>query len=198
MVGSTTALVDQPRLTVRVEEDHPAAAEKGANTVQPLRVVVDARGRVTEGSLMDTAVAPTLVYYTAAAPAESKAAWDQAGVQSCLVGAAAGGAGKEGGEGGEGGGVDMGAVLDDLGARGILQLMVEGGATLHGALLGGKEPLADSIQMYVGACVLGASGTAWSQQPIAETIADAQRWDLDSVTQFGPDVRLVYSRSIGT
>ena len=58
VVGAGTALADRPRLTVRDVDAAPVAR-------QPLRVLLDARGRVAaDGPLFDPALAPTLVVTT--------------------------------------------------------------------------------------------------------------------------------------
>jgi diaminohydroxyphosphoribosylaminopyrimidine deaminase/5-amino-6-(5-phosphoribosylamino)uracil reductase len=54
VVGSGTALTDDPQLTVRDAEGRPAAR-------QPLRVVVDRRGRLPAGARVLDDAAPTLV-----------------------------------------------------------------------------------------------------------------------------------------
>ena len=212
MVGSETALVDRPRLNVRLNEDHPKHVE--AQNVRPLRVVVDSRGRVTSGPLMDTAVAPTLIFTTVDAPQASRDAWAAANVEVCVVQRVDGPEAAS-----EQRGVDMRAVLDELGNRGVLQLMVEGGSSLHGSLLGGYleeaeegktgagagtddktasgrggrlPSLADAIHLYTGSKLIGASGKAWNPRPIAATIAEAQHWSLFEAKQIGGDVRLIY------
>jgi diaminohydroxyphosphoribosylaminopyrimidine deaminase/5-amino-6-(5-phosphoribosylamino)uracil reductase len=62
VVGSGTALADDPQLTVRDEAGRPAGR-------QPLRVVVDRRGRLAEGARVLDDAAPTLVS-RAATPAD--------------------------------------------------------------------------------------------------------------------------------
>ena len=72
MVGAGTALADDPRLTVRL----PGWAGR-----QPLRVLVDAAGRVgADGHLFD-GEAETLVATTPAAPAAAVEAWKAAGAE---------------------------------------------------------------------------------------------------------------------
>ncbi len=61
VVGPGTARADRPRLTVRID-DQPVAR-------QPLRVLLDAHGRVpAEGPLFDPSLAPTLVITTPSSP----------------------------------------------------------------------------------------------------------------------------------
>jgi diaminohydroxyphosphoribosylaminopyrimidine deaminase/5-amino-6-(5-phosphoribosylamino)uracil reductase len=170
VVGAGTALADQPSLTVR-DVDPPTDA-------QPLRVLLDARGRVpATGSLFDPALAPTLVVTTEAAPAASVDAWRAAGAKVEAVPPA-------------GGGVDLVATLELLGRHDVLQAMVEGGPTVHGALF--EAGLVDRIVAYVAPNLLGPRGVPAFPQPDPSTLADAAEWRLVSATTLGEDVRLEY------
>jgi len=169
VVGSGTALADRPALTVRdavPAPEHP-----------PLRVLLDARGRVpAEGPLFDGA-APTLVITTDGAPSAAIDGWRAAGAKVETVPAVAGK-------------VDLAAALGVLGAHGVLQAMVEGGAALHGALL--AAGLVDRLTVYVGAALLGAAAKPGLDWPGPATIADAPRLALVGTAVLGDDVRLDY------
>jgi diaminohydroxyphosphoribosylaminopyrimidine deaminase/5-amino-6-(5-phosphoribosylamino)uracil reductase len=192
VVGAGTALADHPTLTFRNLE-----FEDGLTPPQPLRVLVDAAGRVpATGPLFDPSLAPTLVLTTDGVDATRKRAWKEAGAEVEEVPA-----GERTVRGGPGGaeppqarvaatarGVDLGAALAALGRRGILQAMVEGGATLHGALL--RAGLADRIVVYTGGTILGADGHPLFAGPGPATLAEASRWRLLSVRQLGGDARL--------
>src|SRR5262245_18306238 len=172
VVGSGTALADRPSLTVRDATVSPNG--------QPLRVLLDARGRVAPHGqpLFDTSLAPTLVLTTSAASESAVAAWLAAGAKVQVLPRDAGGAG----------GVDLRAALVHLGQLGVLQALVEGGATLAAALV--DAGLADRLVTYVAPMLLGAGGEpAWPLHGPA-TIDDAQRWDLVEVARLGDDVRL--------
>ncbi len=175
VIGAGTALADYPSLTAR-DVDPPAER-------QPLRVLLDARGRVpAAGPLFDAALASTLVVTTEAASSEAADAWRAAGAKVETVPAAPGG-------------VDLEATLNLLGRRDVLQAMVEGGATLHGALLAAR--LVDRLVAYVAPTMLGPGGFPAFPQPDAGTIADAEAWRLLSATTLGDDVRVDYEREEG-
>ena len=175
VIGAGTALADHPSLTAR-DVDPPVDR-------QPLRVLLDARGRVSAtGPLFDPALAPTLVVTTEAAPSEAVDSWRSAGAKVETVPAAAEG-------------VDLEATLDLLGRRDVLQAMVEGGAMLHGALL--AAGLVDRLVAYVSPTVLGPRGLAAFPQPDVGTTADAEAWRLLSATSLGDDVRLEYEPEDG-
>jgi diaminohydroxyphosphoribosylaminopyrimidine deaminase/5-amino-6-(5-phosphoribosylamino)uracil reductase len=170
VVGAGTALADSPSLTAR-DIDVPVDR-------QPVRVLLDGRGRVpATGPLFDPALAPTLVITTDAAPAGAVDAWRAAGAKVETVPAAPGG-------------VDLEATFDLLGRLDVLQAFVEGGPTVHGALLAGG--LADRVVAYVAPKVLGPRAVPAFPQPHAASIADAADWRLLSATILGDDVRIEY------
>jgi diaminohydroxyphosphoribosylaminopyrimidine deaminase/5-amino-6-(5-phosphoribosylamino)uracil reductase len=171
VVGAGTALADNPTLTYR-----NLAFEDGVAPPQPLRVLLDASGRVpATGPLFDPALAPTLVITTPAADPDVRRAWKEAGAEVEEVPAAEPGA-------------DLRAALELLGRRGILQAMVEGGATLHGSLW--RAGLVDRLVVYTGGVVLGAGGRPLLAAPGPGTLAEASRWRLVAVRQVGGDARL--------
>jgi diaminohydroxyphosphoribosylaminopyrimidine deaminase/5-amino-6-(5-phosphoribosylamino)uracil reductase len=170
VVGAGTALVDRPSLTAR-EVDPPVER-------QPLRVLLDGRGRVpARGPLFDPALAPILVVTTDAAPAGVVDAWRAAGAKVETVPAGPVG-------------VDLAATLDLLGRLDVLQAMVEGGPSVHGALL--AAGLADRVVAYVAPKVLGPRAVPAFPQPDPASIDDAADWQLVSTTTLGDDVRLEY------
>ena len=220
VVGAGTALADRPRLTFRNLD-----FEEGMTPPQPLRVLIDAAGRVpAAGPLFDSTLAPTLVITTSAADQQARKAWAEAGADVVEIGAGAGWGGRAAVRRGSGpsgpfpmpvspasataageagvlsaasairafgalpGGVDLAAALDLLGQRGILQVMVEGGATLHGSFL--RAGLADRIVVYTGGAVLGAEGLPLFAGSGPATLAEASRWRLAAVRQVGGDARL--------
>ncbi|HYH52273.1 MAG TPA: bifunctional diaminohydroxyphosphoribosylaminopyrimidine deaminase/5-amino-6-(5-phosphoribosylamino)uracil reductase RibD [Acidimicrobiia bacterium] len=171
VVGAGTAVADHPALTFR-----DLQFEDGLIPDQPLRVLLDAAGRVSAtGALFDPTLAPTLVLTTEAADPETRRAWKEAGADVEDVPAAHGG-------------IDVRAALMALGRRGILQAMIEGGATLHGAFLRGG--LVDRMVVYTGGVVLGAGGRPLFAGPGPATLEDASRWRLAGVHQLGRDARL--------
>ncbi|WP_226360986.1 dihydrofolate reductase family protein [Pseudonocardia sp. ICBG1142] len=52
--------------------------------------------------------------------------------------------------------IDFPAMLDDLGRRGVRRLMVEGGGSIHTALL--SQGLADELHMVIAPLLVGQSG----------------------------------------
>lgn len=136
-VGIGTALADDPRLTVR---DAPGSS--------PLRVVFDTKLRLPVASrLVQTArETPTLVLCGLEATAEAEAALEAHGVE-CLRTAIA-----------SEGRLEVFTALRLLAQRGVVSLMVEGGAELAGSFLAGR--LADELHVFVAPILLGPRGRA--------------------------------------
>ena len=173
LVGSGTALADRPSLTVRDAETQPER--------QPLRVLLDASGRVpANGPLFDQDLAPTLVMTSETADRSAVRAWCTAGANVEILPRAA-----------DGPGVDLTRALESLGRRGVLQVLVEGGARVHAAFT--RARLVDRLVLYMGPRTLGAEGRPLLAGPGPRSLADADRWRLVDVRRVGEDVRLEYA-----
>ncbi len=84
---------------------------------------------------------------------------------------------------------DVGLVLDELGRRGVLQLLVEGGATVaHGLHAAG---LVDRYVIYLAPMLFGGDDArGLFTGPGAATLADAWRGRLVGVRPLGDDLRI--------
>eukprot|EP01059_Diplonema_ambulator_P034329 TRINITY_DN7620_c0_g1_i1.p1 TRINITY_DN7620_c0_g1~~TRINITY_DN7620_c0_g1_i1.p1 ORF type:complete len:558 (+),score=178.70 TRINITY_DN7620_c0_g1_i1:51-1724(+) len=160
IVGSSTVLADNPQLTVRRDDVPPDH--------QPLRVVLDRRGRVTDPSLNLLADTHKTLIFTEAGTMESTATVE------VLKGA-----------------FTLTSVLKELASRGILQAMVEGGGALHTSFL--QEALFNELYLFQGATFFGEGGRKWLQQPLCSTISEAKFLKLESVSQLGNDTMSVFS-----
>ncbi|MGO9558315.1 MAG: bifunctional diaminohydroxyphosphoribosylaminopyrimidine deaminase/5-amino-6-(5-phosphoribosylamino)uracil reductase RibD [Acidimicrobiales bacterium] len=84
---------------------------------------------------------------------------------------------------------DLRGVLDDLGRRGVLQLLVEGGARVAGEFH--RLGLVDRYVFYLAPALLGGDdGIPLFARPGAPTMAKAWRGRLISVRQLGEDLRV--------
>lgn len=164
LVGSRTALQDTPSLTVRGVE-----VEK-----QPLRILIDSKGEVPpKGPLADCNLAPTLLFTTSHA---AKKDWESCGAEVII---------KEK--------MILDEILIELGNRGVIQLLVEGGGRLHAAFM--QQKLVNQVVVYLGNCLLGDRGVPmFPGFPGSEfsSIEKAPRWKLEHVARFGEDIRLCY------
>ncbi|WP_224763431.1 bifunctional diaminohydroxyphosphoribosylaminopyrimidine deaminase/5-amino-6-(5-phosphoribosylamino)uracil reductase RibD [Salinibacterium sp. ZJ70] len=87
---------------------------------------------------------------------------------------------------------DLAAVLDDLYARGIRRVYVEGGPTLASAVI--AAGLADEYLVYLAPALLGGDRLAVGDLGI-RTITEARRLHIIGVEQLGEDI-LVVARPI--
>jgi diaminohydroxyphosphoribosylaminopyrimidine deaminase/5-amino-6-(5-phosphoribosylamino)uracil reductase len=84
---------------------------------------------------------------------------------------------------------DLGDVLDELGRRGVVQAMVEGGPTVAGAFH--RAGLVDRYVFYLAPAVFGGDdGRPLFTGPGAPTIAEVWRGKVVSVERLGDDLRL--------
>jgi diaminohydroxyphosphoribosylaminopyrimidine deaminase/5-amino-6-(5-phosphoribosylamino)uracil reductase len=84
---------------------------------------------------------------------------------------------------------DLGGVLDELGRRGVLQVLVEGGPTVAGAFH--RAGLVDRYVLYLAPALLGGD----DGRPVlagrgVATMADAWRGHILNVDMVGDDVRV--------
>jgi diaminohydroxyphosphoribosylaminopyrimidine deaminase/5-amino-6-(5-phosphoribosylamino)uracil reductase len=171
-VGSGTAVADAPSLTVRHADPLP---ERG----QPTRVILDGRLRLAPDAepAASAREVPVIVYTREDAAAGTGGRSDALRAAGCEVVPVPAGAG----------GVDLGAVLDDLGRRGTGRVLFEGGATVLGSLL--SQGLADRVMVFVAPRLL-AAGDARSplEGPAGRALADAAAIQDVTVERVGEDV----------
>lgn len=180
MIGSETALLDLPQLTVR---SPGAALEK-----QPLRVVLDRRGRVITGPLIENcSQAATLIFTSTLSPESSRQIWKDSGVDFFVLPTTSQSEDVDTEDNS-----NLREVLRILGDRGILQILVEGGPTIQSAFI--KEGLVDQLAIYVGGCLLGSSGLGWAKASLTSTMSDVSgRWAIQSIEQVGNDVFMMFA-----
>ncbi|WP_245412372.1 bifunctional diaminohydroxyphosphoribosylaminopyrimidine deaminase/5-amino-6-(5-phosphoribosylamino)uracil reductase RibD [Notoacmeibacter ruber] len=160
-VGIGTALADDPQLTCRLP---------GLEQRFPARIVFDGAGRLPLGAkLVKTAPAVPLLVATVLEEAGARAAALRAN------GAVIIGAERAGGR------LALPELLEDLAARGLGSLMVEGGAEVAQSLL--ADGLVDRIWLYTGPHRLG---TPAIRSPLtSETMPEGFR--LTDRRMLGPD-----------
>jgi diaminohydroxyphosphoribosylaminopyrimidine deaminase/5-amino-6-(5-phosphoribosylamino)uracil reductase len=87
---------------------------------------------------------------------------------------------------------DLGAVLDELGRRGVTQLLVEGGATVAGEFH--RAGLVDRYVVYLAPALFGGDdGRPLFSGPGASSIDELWRGRVVSVERLGPDLRVELS-----
>ena len=160
MVGSGTVLADDPSLSAR---------DVGAQH-QPLKVILDGRGRVGPGSKVFVE-GDLMIVTTSLSSHETQVAWKETGAEVVLL------------ETPEGK-VDVKALLELLGSRGITEVFAEGGAELATSLLAGD--LVDKIEIYRAPMWLGKGGPEIGDVGL-RTMPDAARWHRLEARTLGQD-----------
>lgn len=84
--------------------------------------------------------------------------------------------------------VDLVGVVNELGRRGINELMVEGGMRLNGALL--RAGVVDELLIYQAPLIIGDQGRGMFDLPEALDLAEARRLDIVERRVLGPDIFL--------
>lgn len=167
MVGVNTVLADDPQLTCRDEHGVPVAR-------QPLRVVADSAGRMPADAQLLRQPGLSLLAVTARASQERVSRLSAAGAEIFLAPQDAQGM------------VDLGAVLDELGRRGIVSLTVEGGETILGSLF--DAGLVDKVFAFIAPVIVGGRGAL---SPVAgrgaPRLAEALRLERLKVQSVGND-----------
>ena len=162
-VGIQTALVDNPRLTART--DPPPR-------IAPMRIVFDRSARLpVESVLAKTArEIPTLLVTSRAARLSTALA--DAGVEQLTA-------------------VDVGDALHKLKARGIVSLLVEGGAGLAASFLAGG--FVDRLVIFRAPIILGEGALGAFSGIASQEVQHAPRLTLIVTRALGDDVMSVYS-----
>ncbi len=167
MVGINTVLADDPQLTARAPDGSPFPR-------QPIRVVLDSHCRTPPETRMLQEPGVTLVAISSEAPAKQVASLQAAGAEvlTCLSEAP--------------GMVAIGQVLAELGQRGVVNLLVEGGGITLGTLF--DAGLVDKVYAFIAPVIIGGSQAA---SPIeghgAARMAEAWRVERTEIRQIGPD-----------
>jgi len=174
MVGSGTAIQDDPELTCRLP---------GLEYRSPLRIVIDGRLRLNLASrLVATArEVPTLVITSPGNQPRRIEALAGAGVEVIEI------------EGDEGGKVDLAAALGELGRRGLTRLLVEGGSHLAAALL--RRDLIDRLAWFHAPMLLGGDAMPAVVALGLERLDDAPRFVRQGVAEIGRDLFVAYRKA---
>ncbi|MFO7785272.1 MAG: bifunctional diaminohydroxyphosphoribosylaminopyrimidine deaminase/5-amino-6-(5-phosphoribosylamino)uracil reductase RibD [Thermodesulfobacteriota bacterium] len=168
LVGVGTVLADDPSLTTRL------AGRRGRD---PIRVIVDTRFRTPDRSRVlhsDSAAETLIVVVEGLENSRLDALSERAGVVvvRCPAGE---------------GGLDLDALLGILGAKGIMSVLVEGGAAIMGSMMRGR--LVDKVYMFKAPKLLcGNDGIPVAAGPGAGRMDQCLALGNIRVRRFGDDV----------
>lgn len=167
LVGGRTVLIDDPQMTAR--PDGPPAAVR-----QPLRVVVDSSGRIPEQARILHTPGPVVIATTDQAPRNWRAMMQIEGAEVLVLPRRQGH-------------VDLEELIDALGQRGILTLLVEGGGRVLGSMF--DLEMIDRVQAIIAPIIVGGEDapTAVEGEGV-EQMAHATRLADVTVQQIGGDI----------
>jgi diaminohydroxyphosphoribosylaminopyrimidine deaminase / 5-amino-6-(5-phosphoribosylamino)uracil reductase len=171
LIGAGTALADDPELTCRLP---------GLEKHSPVRVVLDPSGRMHRGLKLVSSASRVPLLVVAPPGLGNRAEIIEAGgeILPCEI---------------SDGRVALPELLEDLGSRGILSVLVEGGAEIARAFL--AEGLVDRIALFEGNAPIGTGHPADLQVPspiLPGRVPEVFR--LTGSWEFGDDRLNVYDR----
>ncbi|MBS1190755.1 MAG: 5-amino-6-(5-phosphoribosylamino)uracil reductase / diaminohydroxyphosphoribosylaminopyrimidine [Rhodocyclaceae bacterium] len=158
-----------------VRDDDPQLSVRGVETSrQPLRIVVDSRLELSpEARLLDGS--PVLVA-TTVDDQDRLGALQARGAEIIVLPKA-------------GGKVDLLALLQELGRRGLNELHVEAGYRLNGSLL--REGLVDELLLYLAPCLLGDEARDLFGLPELHDLKAKHLLTVRDMRLLGSDIRLL-------
>ena len=168
MVGSGTALADDPDLTVRDMGD----------VRQPVRIVLDRLLKHSPESRLGRTAKdhPVWVVHGPSAPHAARRAWQATGASLIEIPET-------------NGHVDLTATLQTLAQKGLTRILSEGGSTIAAALI--KKGLVDELAMFTGGVLIGGEGHPAFGALGLTALSDATRPTLRAAQILGADT---YSR----
>jgi diaminohydroxyphosphoribosylaminopyrimidine deaminase/5-amino-6-(5-phosphoribosylamino)uracil reductase len=171
MVGTGTALADDPQLTCRL----PGLAHHS-----PVRVVIDRHLRMppTMQLVASAREVPTWVLTSLSADPLRRQALADGGVTLIEI------------EGDSNGDIDLATALAALGERGITRLLVEGGGRLAAALV--RARLVDRLVWVHAPLLIGNDGVPAIADLGLEVLADAPHFERLSTETVGDDVLTIF------
>lgn len=168
-----TVLQDQARLTLRAEQaNHPVSPMQDGEWRQPVRVILDARQRLTGNEPLFQQAGDILLVYpagsTATAPDHAKTCYAELGSDGYF---------------------DLMAVFAALKDCAFNSLWVEAGARLAGSLL--QSGLVDELVLYQAATLLGHHSRSLVDVPELTDLTQAIELSWQDIRHVGPDLRLI-------
>lgn len=169
MVGSGTLKADNPRLTCRLPDGR-----------DPVRVVLDTRLESSPDSqvfTMPDSTAPTILIAGEGVSTQRLAIYERDGVEIELVPTS------------DNGYLEPRAILEALGRRGLLSVLVEGGGSLLGSLF--DHRLIDRVYAYIAPKIIGGNDapTPISGQGIAH-MNDVFTLEHTEILSFDQDIMI--------
>jgi diaminohydroxyphosphoribosylaminopyrimidine deaminase/5-amino-6-(5-phosphoribosylamino)uracil reductase len=174
MIGANTVINDNPRLSERGCGSGEDSRKGGISRTQPLRVIVDGKGRIPPSAQIFSEPGKTLVAVGKPLAAKKKAALVKAGAEVVELDA-------------DNGIIDLRNLFELLGKRQITSVLVEGGSKLFGYLFDGG--LVEKVMAFVSPIIIGGEEAITAVGGVgASKIADVSSLNNVTITNFGNDI----------
>ncbi len=171
MVGANTIITDDPQLTARC-----CGGRGGAVKKQPLRVIVDGKGRIPLTARVFAEPGEALLVLGRKASKEEKEAYKRADAKLLELPS-------------EEGYIDLERLMKALGERQITSVLVEGGSSLLGSLF--DQGLVDKVIVFIAPIIIGgeAAKTAVGGRGVGKVVDSLK---LENITEerFGNDIMI--------
>ncbi|MFP3980567.1 MAG: bifunctional diaminohydroxyphosphoribosylaminopyrimidine deaminase/5-amino-6-(5-phosphoribosylamino)uracil reductase RibD [Desulfobacterales bacterium] len=166
LVGIHTVRADDPSLTARLED------KTGRD---PIRIILDTRLSIPDDArlLQQDSCAETIIAAGGQADPEKAARLRQMGARVLHLPAGDNG-------------VDLSALMENLGDMGITSVLVEGGSRVSGAFLSAR--LVDKICFFYAPKILGGEGIPICSGPGPRTMAEAMAVSDVRISHFDGDI----------
>ena len=176
MVGVNTVIADDPQLTTRLD---------GATGRNPIRIVVDSKGRIPLSAKMlkDGTMNPVIIATTSDFPVQKRLTLEKSGHKVLTLPERYGH-------------VDLQKLMLELGELGIDSILLEGGGTLNESAL--KNGIVDEIQFIIAPLILGGRDAISAVEGTGfNTVDEGIRLHQMTTRQIGKDI-LMTARVIKT
>ncbi len=172
LVGSGTALADDPELTART--DPPTER-------QPLRIIADSRGRLPKSARVFATIdkGPVAIATREETNLDELGWPERPGIQYWMLPAV------------EGGGLSIPELLEMAGGADVKSILVEGGGQLAAAFM--RLGLVDRIEWFRAPIVLGGDGIPAIGPTGLAKLSDAPKFERTSVVTLGRDLHESYA-----
>ena len=173
LVGVGTALADNPQLNCRLPGMEPRS---------PVRVILDRHLRLPASSYLARTARkhPLWIFSGTGGEPSSATLLEAEGAEIIHAPTTERG-------------VDLHAVLKELGRRGISRLMVEGGARVAASFV--EAGLADEVWLYRGPVTIGADGISALDGLPLTAVTQSPRYSVRATEVLGQDQLTIYERA---
>ena len=168
MTGVNTVLADDPHLTTR-----SCGGRGGTTKKQPLRIIVDGRGRTPQSARIFHEAGKTILVLGRPARANEKEAFAQLGAEILELPSTQGI-------------IELKSLFKVLGQRQITSVLVEGGGILAGSLF--NQGLVDRVFVFIAPIIIGGEGKTAVAGKGVNQLAEAYRLERVTTTRFGEDI----------